>query len=154
MSAEPIQFPIVFRYHKNVVPSGPDIVRIWRLKHVAENRFRMPESKKGKAVLHWIVDGHGRLREAKVVGASLEWLRPLSWLWRFTQTIYEIAPGRTVTVRELLDLNGGASRDPEKSSARSFRHYLSKQPPDADFTRTMFLEFYHESPDVSYPTYP
>jgi hypothetical protein len=81
MTAESIKFPILFRYHQYVVPAGPEMLPVWGLKHIEGNRFRMPEAVQGKEpVLHWLIDGHGRLREAEVIGSSKEWLRPLSWL--------------------------------------------------------------------------
>ena len=155
MATEPIKFPILFRYHQHVVPAGLEMLPVWGLKHIEENRFLMPESVQGKVpVLRWLIDGDGRLREAVVIGMRNEWLRPLSWLWRFTQTIYEIKSGRVATVGELLSLNKGASRDPEKSSSKDFQNYLSCFSQDTPFTRSMFLEFMNESPDVDSPTYP
>jgi len=155
MTVEPIKFPVLFRYHKHVVPSGPEMLSVWRLKHIEGNRFRMPESAQGKEpVLHWLIDGHGLLREAVIVGTRNEWLRPLSWLWAFTQTIFELKPGKSVTIGELLSLNEGASRDPEKSSAAEFKLFLSKYTSNTIFSRAMFLEFMNESPDVDLPTYP
>ena len=151
---EPIQFPILFRFHQYIAPSSLEIVRIWRLKHVSGNTFRMPESKRGESLLHWLIDGHGHLREAKVVGSSREWLRPFSMLWRFTQTIYEIKPGRPATIGELLSLIDGASRDPEKSCTQPFRAFLKKHKPETTFTRSMFMEFMHEKQDATFPTYP
>lgn len=155
MSTEPIKFPILFRYHRLVVPAGPEMLSVWGLKHIEENRYQMPEAAQGKVpVLHWLIDGDGHLREAAVIGMRNEGLRPLSWLWRFTQTIYEIKPGRVATVGELFTLSEGASHDPEKSSSADFQNFLSSFSPDTLFTRSMFLEFMNESPDVDLPTYP
>lgn len=114
----------------------------------------LPKTRKNGAKLHWLIDGHGRLREVNVIGASNEWLRPLSWLWSFTQTIYEIKPGRTATVGELLRLNEGTSFDGEKSRAEDFGDFLSKYAPNTPLTRTMFLDFMNESLDVDLPSYP
>lgn len=151
---EPIVFPILFRFHKSVVPSPCDFVDIWRVRHISGNLFEMPETRGGDARLHWIIDGYGRFREARVVGASLTWLRWLSWLWRFTKTRYELLPGRTVTVEELRRLVSGSSRDPEKSSARTLVHYLSKLPADAAFTQEHFLGYMREPAGKLHDTFP
>ncbi len=54
----------------------------------------------------WVMEADGQFRTLVPRGKRREWARPLSGLWRFTQSEYEMSGPKLITVGEFMRLLG------------------------------------------------
>ena len=79
----------------------------------------------------WILEINGQFRELKPTGKRHEWLRPISFLWQFVLSEYNVTEGRSVTVGELKKLiKDLKDQFPEAPIASDFSRFLSKYDDD------------------------
>ena len=85
----------------------------------------------------WILESSGDFSDLRPVGKHREWARPLSWLWRFTQTEYELSERKRITVAECKGLLAQVS-DAEHSEVRvaaDLQDHLAKYPEEQVVSR-------------------
>lgn len=52
----------------------------------------------------WVLDSRGLLAELIPEGKTMEWAKPIAWLWNFTKAVYKVEGWRKITVGELRKL--------------------------------------------------
>jgi hypothetical protein len=75
----------------------------------------------------WIIEADGKFRELKPTGKRREWARPLSFIWRFVLSEYEVIKSRSTTVGEIKTLSKDiVDKFPEAPIAADFRQLLNQ----------------------------
>lgn len=119
-----INYPIISYYDGCLVADNGEGMKVMGAIFPDENTMLMKECSANQDE-GWIIEITGKYIEYKPQGKRREWARPLSWLWRFTQTEYRLTKRRNITVGELKELIKNVKDEYEEApTASSLREHL------------------------------
>lgn len=98
-----LKFPVVIYMDRKLDVDGGIGLRAGGVSFLNENTMVAKETVRNHRP-GWILDSEGNFRTLKPRGKRREWARPLSSLWRFTQSEYEVSEPKLLKVGEFKSL--------------------------------------------------